>query len=562
MKRKPLNITGSLSGGGMVLVAVVLVCFVWGCCQCAVPRQEPVSTKSTKSTKTKTGPRLQEPLVVSRHALAREAGYRILEAGGNAFDAFVAVTAVENVVSSGYVTFAGLLSVLLYHGKSGQTMYLDAGFNSVLDPAGVYDSSDTGDGKKIVVPGVVAGLEVLSKKYGRLNFTQAIQPALEIAENGFVIDETFAGYLEADAAKIQRTEYGRKTFFPGGKLLRAGDILKQPELAHTLANLAKQGAAYMYTGEWASRCVETVRNEGGLMTLQDLASYRPTWCQPWTMSYRGYEIHASSGRCMYGLLVLLALKTLEHTNLKALGHFSVSAEALETLVRVVEAVSSEKWLKNVELLDNRESVNSRLTPAYTEGIWEKVRQGLEKESRRAEPPGSCTLSSIVADKEGNVVSGKHSINSDLWGNGLFVGGVLLNGSGDMRGRDLGPGRRRTQGAPNFLVFKDGTLRVAGGTFSLSNPQAALQFLVNLLEYGLPVRQAVELPRFGSYPYDIKTGDVDLTKIDLDERFSRDMVTTLEKRGLRFNQANPQLGKGCFAEFLPDGTVSTGTIWEY
>ncbi len=501
-------------------------------------------------------PQVRQPLVVSYHETAQKAGYRILNSGGNAFDAYVTVSVVENVVSSGYVTLAGLLSTLIYRQGTGETVYLDGGFNSVLDPAGAFDPENPVKGKAIVVPGLVAGLEAISKRYGRLSFAEVLQPAIEIAGDGFVVDERFASHIAANAKKIQRTAYGRRTFFPDGTALKAGDILKQPELAEFLTKLAKQGAAYMYRGEWAAKCVETARKGGGLMTMEDMAAYKPTWTRPWRMSYRGYDIHASSGRSMFALWALLALKTLEHTNLQTPGHYAASADALEIVVRVARAVDREPWIRKYRSLDDRELVNSRLTKKYTAAIWAKVKGALNTGDQKA-PPSHHTLSTIIADREGNVVSGKHSINSDWWGQGLFIQGVLLNGSGDMPGRYTGPGQRRTQGAPNFLVFKDGALRYACGTFSSSNPHAAFQFLVNLLDYKIPADRAVALPRFGSVPYDEKDWSVDFSKNWLDERVSREIVDTLKARGVPFSQKRPRLGKGCIAEFHPDGSATTG-----
>ena len=542
----------SILGCGLIVVVSLFTLVIPGCSGGPKTNYEPGNA----------APRLNSPLVVSRHQLAREAGYRVLNSGGNAFDAFVAVTLVENVVSSGYVTLAGLLSVMLYHAETNQVMHLDGGFNSVLDPAGLYDPRNPSEGKKIVVPGVIAGLEAISKRYGRLSFAKVVQPAIEIAGNGFVIDKVFSYYINYDPDKLQRSEYGRRTFFPNGTALQPGDILKQPELAEFLTKLAEQGANYMYRGEWAEQCVETVQRQGGLMTLKDLAAYQPAWAKPWKISYRGYDICASSGRTMYALWTLLALKILEHTAVQPLGHFSLSADALEILVRVTQAVYKEKWLRDYRSLDNRELVNSRLTSNYAAGIWARVKQELNRvhQGEALEPPCHHTLSSIVADREGNVVSGKHSINSELWGPGLFVQGIPLNGSGDLMGRFTGPGKRRTQGAPNFFVFKNGILKYACGTFSFSNPQAALQFLVNLLDYGLPAGQAASFPRFGSYPYDMKTDRVDFSKYELDERVSREVVEILEKRGLFFSQKRPKLGKGCIAEFHIDGTTTTGWDW--
>jgi len=274
------------------------------------------------------------------------------------------------------------------------------------------------------------------------------------------------------------------------------------------------------------------------------------------MSYRGYDICASGGRSMFALWSLLALKTLEHTRIQPLGHFSVSADALEIVVRVARAVEEEDWIYDYRDLDDRGLVNSRLTSSYTSGIWARVRRALHT-VYRTPPLGHHTLSLIVADTDGNVVSGKHSINSDGYGPGLFVQGVPLNGSGDQTGRHTGPGQRRTQGAPNFLVFKNGPLKYACGTVGSSNPHTAFQFLVNLMDYGYQADQAAELPRFGGFPYDEGTGTTDHSKNELDERVSQEIVDTLEMRGLHFKRQR-RVGKGCIAEFHADG--STTSSW--
>lgn len=496
------------------------------------------------------------PLVVSYYRQARDAGYAILKAGGNAFDAFVAVTAVENVLSSGEVTLAGLLSTLIYHAESDRVIYLDSGFNSVSDPKGKPDPKKPVLGKWIMVPGVMAGLEAISKRYGRLAFSTLLEPAIRLARNGFAVEKLHNQRIIAGAEKLKRSEYGRHTFFPGGNPLQPGEILKQPELADFLSNIAKHGAGYMYRGEWARQCVETVKKLGGVMSCQDLSGYIPHWTEPWKISYRDFTVFASSGRSTSGLWSLLALKILEFTDIRSKGHYAASAEALEILVRIAREVTYEKWTRDYRSLDDRELVNSKLNPQYASKIWERIKNRMSPGSKSGKPE-SCTSSSIVADKEGNVVTGKHSINSELWGAGLFVQGVLLNSSGDNYGRFTGAGKRRTQGAPNFLVFRKGKLTHALGTYSFSNPQAAFQFLVNLLDYSIPAEQAVVMPRFGSFPIDERDWSVDFSKNWLDPRVDRNIVAELKKRGLFFSQKSPKLGKGCIAEFYPDGKISTG-----
>lgn len=531
---------------GLIIVAIYLTLFVG---ECSNDSGEKFEAKDKF-------PLVKEPLVLSFHKDAEKAGLEILNSGGNAFDAYVAVTMVENVVSSGVVTLAGLLSTLIYHSGTKKVLYMDSGFNSVLDPRGNFDPKNPVEGNKIVVPGVVAGLFDLSTRYGNLAFSRVLQPAIKVAREGFVVDELYARYVRAAAERLQDTQYGRRTFFPDGRALQAGDVLKQPELADFLIGLAKQGSTYMYQGDWAKQMVDLVQKKGGYMTLKDLASYQPTWTEPWKITYRDYQIFGSSGRSLYALWTLLALKTLEHTFISQLGHYSASADALEIMVRITRAVNKEYWIHDYKNLDNHNLVNSRLSDTYSAEIWKKINDpgNITQEKK---PLENHTLSTVIADLDGNVVCGKHSINSDLWGRGLFVQGVLLNGSGDMLGRYTGPGQRRTQGAPNFLVFKNRRVKYALGTFSFSNPQAAFQFLVNLLDYRMSADRAVDLPRFGSYPFDEKTWTVDLSRNWLDERVSQEIVDILKNRDLLFSQKKPKLGKGCIAEFHTDGTVTTG-----
>ena len=512
-------------------------------------------TRCSRESESIYGPPLAiSPLVVSYHEQGVEAGNRILDSGGNAFDAFVATVVAEIVVSPGAVTLAGLMCTLLYHAESNMVSFLDAGYNSVLAQDGEYDSSNPILGKLVAVPGIVAGLEAVHRRYGRLGWKEILQPAIELARNGFPISEGYSRLIEYYAQLLQSTEYGRQTFFPGGSPLQPGDILKQPELAEFLTRLAEQGISHMYTGEWAVKCVETVQAEGGLMTMEDLASYQPTWGQPWTISYRGYDVCASAGRVMHGLWALLALKTLEHASLNPLIHYSDSADALEVLVRIARAVDKEAWIGNHWDLDDRDLVNSRLTWTYTDLIWEKVEAALDSTSSEMSFDNE-TLCSAIMDSEGNVVATKHSINSYYWGSGLFVQGIPLNASGMFKGRWTGPGERRLQGASNFFVFKNRKMRSIIGTWGDSNDHTAFQFLVDLTDYGLPADQAIALPRFGSYYYD--ENGIDFTKNVLDERVSQGIVDILRERGLFFSQESPRVGIGCLIQFHPDGSITTG-----
>lgn len=500
-------------------------------------------------------PLVVSPQVVSRYEEGVEAGFRILNSGGNAFDAFVGVTALENVISPGAVSLSGVLGTLIYHAESNTVTFLDAGYNSVLALGGEYDPNDPVLGKAVAVPGIVAGLREVHRRYGRLSWAEVLQPAIELARRGFTVSEGYALSLEIYAQILQRTEYGRQTFFPGDLPLQPGDTLRLPELENFLTDLAEQGSSYMYTGQWAEQCVDTIQAEGGLMTMEDLASYRPTWGEPWAMTYRGYDICASSGRVLHCLWALLALKTLEHTNIQPMGHFSESADALEVMVRTARAVDEESWIWNAVFQEDRDLVNSRLTWNYTNTIWDKVEAALGNVSSSV-PTDHHTLCSIVVDREGNVVAAKHSINSEFWGSGLFVQGIPLNASAMLAYTWNGPGKRRLQGVGNFLIFKEGKMRSALGMYDRDGQYAAFQFLVNLIDFDFPADMAAELPRFGGYVYD-ENGIVDYSTHWLNESISQVIVDALRERGLFFEQVDFVHGVGCMLKFHLDGTTSTG-----
>jgi gamma-glutamyltranspeptidase/glutathione hydrolase len=502
----------------------------------------------------------RQAIVATYHPIATQVGVKILQSGGNAFDAFVGATMAEYVLAEGSSSLAGSLGVLVYDAKTGTTNYLDAHFNDVKDPKGRWTAENPQTGKAVVVPGAVAGLEALSKRYGRLSFSEVLQPAIELARDGFEVSEIYAFFIALRAEILQRSDYGRRTFFPNGQALQAGDLVKQSEVATFLTKLGEQGSSYMYRGEWATGCIEAVKAHGGLMTRDDLASYQPVWVEPWKTAYRGYEISSSSGRAFGGLWALVALKTIEHTDITPLGHFSASADSLEVVVRTARAVWAEPWLFDYRQLDNRKRVESRLTSKYTAKIWARVAAQLPV--RPKAKGGSHSYHIIVIDKDGNVASGTNTHESTPWGDGIFVEGIPLANAGTIPWSTR-PGERRLAPFSIHLVFKDGRLQFASGAFTPSLIEASFQFLLNLIDYKLPVNEAVSLPRFGTFPHDPVGSQVETT-LDwssnwLDPRVSATIVDSLKARGLFFQQKGfVDTGLGAVVAVHPDGTTEGAT----
>ena len=477
--------------------------------------------------------------VVTYHPQATHAGVEVLQAGGNAFDAFVAASTAEYVVAEGGTSLAGPLGVIVHDAKRREVRYLDAEFNEVRDHKGRWRPGDK-PGKSILVPGAPAGLEALSQRFGRLPFSRCLAPAIRLAGDGFPLNELYSRNIELRSATLRRSRYGRRTFFRRGLSLEPGDTLRQPELASLLDHVARDGASYMYGGPWAARFVRAARSTGGLVAATDLESYRAAWRQPWRTTYRGHTLYACSGRTFGGLWTMLALKALEHADMSASGHFSKSADALEMLVRTVRQMAAEGWLLDYRLLDDDEFVCARLTSGYAGRIWRKVAKHAPPAAGRI--AGSHSYHVIVMDREGNIASGTNTHESLAWGDGTFVDGVPLPASGYLPWGTRA-GERRISPFAMLLGFDDQAFRFATGSFSSSILEASLQFVLNLVDYRLSAQEAATRPRLGTYPHDpsdlLTAAAVDgIHRVSfrsnwLDPRVPADVVATLERRGLAF-----------------------------
>ena len=475
---------------------------------------------------------LARSLVATYHKESTTAGVELLEAGGNAFDAFVAATFVEYVVSAGNTSAAGPLGALVHVAADGTDLYLDGGLDEVLDKDGIWSADDGNAGKAFNVPGAVAALAELSRRYGTLGLARALEPAIRTARDGFVVDAFFAGSVKLDREVLERSVYGKKTYLPGGEPVKAGSTLRLPELAAFLEGLAKQGAAHMYSGTWATEAVKVVGAAGGKLTLADLARYKPVWLAPRRTTYRGHEVLAASGRAYGGLWALVGLEVLEHTQVAPLGHYSQKADALELMIRTVRTVHGEPWFFDAAALDDPAVVAQRLSASYTRSLWESVEKALGFTPRPAR--GSHSFHVIVADRAGNIVTGTNTIVGRAFGEGLFVQGVPLNAAGVLTAYTTAPGERRITPLTVHMAHEDGRPVAAFGAFGTSMIEVELAMLVDALDYGMAGPTIAASPRFGTFPYDWDTGKVDVTKNWLDPRVPAAVVSTLADRGLLFD----------------------------
>lgn len=378
----------------------------------------------------------QHAAIASAHPLATQAGIMILGQGGNAFDAAVTVTAVLAVVEPYSSGLGGGGFWLLHRASDGyQTMVdgrekapLAATRDLYLDERGEVVPSSSIDGAlSAAIPGAPAALAHLAEVYATLPLALLLKPAIEIAREGFLVDDHYRSMAKWRLSVLQAYPASSSQFLWQGEVPPSGHLLKQPALADTLQKLADQGAEGFYRGEVAQRLVDGVNSAGGIWSLEDLAQYKVVERKPVTGTYQGLQITSAAPPSSGGVAMLTTLNILERLNYSALSEPQKTHLLIEAMRRAYRDRS--------EFLGDPDFVAvpvDRLThPLYAAGLARGV------DMRRATPslPGKRTTKNegqdtthfSILDREGNRVAATLSINYPF-GSGVVVPGtgVLLN----------------------------------------------------------------------------------------------------------------------------------------
>ena len=408
-------------------------------------------------------------VVAVSHPLAAAAGAKMLREGGNAIDAAAAIQFALNVVEPEFsgIGGGGFMLVHLAKGK-GQTFVFEgrekapatADTTLFTNPDGTLQgfTPASTSGQAVGVPGTLMVVATAVKRYGNKRLSEVIQPAIELAENGFPVNFVLAG--SATSSRTNLYQATRDVFRPGGVPVQEGQILKQPDLAKTLRLIAKKGPDVFYRGEIAAAIVEAQKvfvtgGKPGLMTLKDLKDYDIVIREPIIGEYRGYRIAAMSPPSSGGLTMIQALKMIERFPLgdAAAGFGSGKANTLHVMAEAMRIAWSDRavWMGDEDFVDvpkrgllHRDYVRERgdmisLTARIPGTVafgdpWLFESRGRHSAGRTnlaaAEPlshPGGYTTHFSVVDQWGNVVSYTTTIEAG-WGTGIMVPGYgfLLN----------------------------------------------------------------------------------------------------------------------------------------
>jgi gamma-glutamyltranspeptidase/glutathione hydrolase len=505
-------------------------------------------------------------------AAAERAGLEVLRQGGSAADAVLATSLAQITLAMGsWVSYAGILTMVYFDAGSGRFYNLNAGFNTVAgedDPMTIPamtnvlsprpDAEINPSGRTALVPGYMAGVQAAHKKFGKLPFKDLFAPAIYYADHGFELTPFHAGLVKLRRKVLSRLPETKAIFTkPDGSWVGEGDLFKQPALAATLRRIAARGADEMYTGEWGKRLVEAVRHDGGKMTQDDLKNYRVIWSDPLEIPYRGYKIYAPGLPAQGGVHVAEALNVAAQAGLSGMGHYSESAQAFFWLSQITNLMAlsfvPEKTVS--QFLGGADgSMAARAGEDHARRVWSLMSSGrfpLTKVPVSVEPRHSDAI--VAIDRWGNMAAIVHSANTAVWGTtGIFVDGVSIPDPAAFQQRliaQTGPGKRLPDPTEPLIIAKDGKPVVALSSIGAGLHQKTLSVLLNLMDFGMSVKPAIDAPCLNSPKYEADGSN----KPQIFERdFCGLLLTAVKKLGLDVSVVSNAL-----TSTVPRGYVISG-----
>lgn len=464
-------------------------------------------------------------MVVSASKLASEVGIEILKKGGNAIDATVAVGFALAVTypSAGNIGGGGFMVIRLKDGtsttidyrekaplKSHEKMYQDS-LGNFLPELSQEGTTSAG------VPGSVAGMIYALEKYGTMNLKDVLEPAIKLAENGFILDYRLTQSINYFYQDFLKYPSSKKIFTNNGQPFTEGDLFVQKDLAKTLKLIAENGKDGFYTGEVAEKIVSQIQSLGGIITFEDLANYNPVERKPIISTYRDYEIITMGPPSGGGITLIQSLNILENKN------FSKddwgSSEYIHTVTEAFKFSFADRSKHLGDPDFYKVPTDKLISKVYAKELFNKI-------SDKAIPsnqinPGDFSILDesmetthySIIDKDGNAVSTTTTINSS-YGSRVVVDGAgfLLNNEMDdfsskpgepnqfglvgSEANKIEPGKRMLSSmTPTIITRNNKPVLILGSPGGSTIPTVVLQVILNYLDFGMDIQEAVNSPRF-------------------------------------------------------------------
>jgi gamma-glutamyltranspeptidase/glutathione hydrolase len=511
-------------------------------------------------------------MVTAQEPFAADVGVRVMQKGGNAVDAAVAVgfaLAVTHPVA-GNLGGGGFMLIRFADGRMTFVDFRErapaaASRDMYLDSSGKLTRGSMEGWRASGVPGTVRGFLLAHSKYGRAKWSDNLAPAIELATQGFPVSYSLADSLKT-SSNLSSSPESKRIFQKAGTYYEVGERWKQPELARTLERIAKSGGDDFYTGEIANRLSNEMAKNGGLITSSDLAGYRPIERQPLTGSYHGnFELITAPPPSSGGIGILQMLGMLEPTDYAKAG--AGSAGTIHYLAEVMRRFFADRseYMGDPDFV--RVPVLGLLDPAYLarrRSTIDRERATPSELVKPGHPLGAEALETThynVVDAEGNAVAVTYTLNGG-YGSGITVPGLgfLLNnemddfaaqpGSPNMFGLVQGeanaiqPNKRPLSSMVPTIILRDGKLFMLVGSPGGSRiPSAVLQVILNVIDFGMTAQDAVDAPRIHH--------QWQPDKLLLERGISPDTVALLKTRNYNVDQS-PDISIGRVETIVNDG----------
>jgi gamma-glutamyltranspeptidase/glutathione hydrolase len=515
--------------------------------------------------------RAKHGMVVAMEARAADVGVSVLQKGGNAVDAAVAIGFALAVTHP----FAGNIGgggFMLIRFADGRSTFIDfrerapekASRNMYLDAKGELTKDSIEGWRSSGVPGSVRGFEMALTKYGKRTWADNMAPAVELASKGFPVSYALAEGLKG-SRNLAASPESKRIFQKNGAFYDVGETLVQPELAQTLERISKNGPNEFYEGETAKRFADEMARHGGIISLADLKNYKAIERTPLTGKYKNYTIITSPPSSSGGIALLEMLGILEGTNYEKAGSGSASVIHYQAEAMRRAYADRNEYVGDPDFV--KVPIAGLLDPAYLS----KLRASIDPERatpsdsvKPGKPVGSESMETThysVVDSEGNAVAVTYTLNGG-YGNGITVPGLgfLLNnemddfaskpGTANMFGlvqgeiNAIAPGKRPLSSMTPTIVLKDGKLFMTAGAPGGSRiSTAVLQVILNVLDFGMNVQDAIDAPRVHH--------QWQPDKLSLERGISPDTVALLKSRGYDVDYA-PGVVLAQVAAIVSDG----------
>lgn len=513
--------------------------------------------------------------VVSAHTLASEVGVNILKKGGNAIDAAIATQLALAVVypNAGNIGGGGFLVARLKDNKNialdyrekapssaSRDMYLDS-TGTPIQQKSLRGTASTG------VPGTIAGI-FESMKYAKLSFGELIDPAIELAEKGFVISERDANAFNKLKNDFERFNTITPVFIKSSPW-KKGDTLIQANLANTLKRIKKEGKKGFYEGETARLIVEEMNRGGGYISYDDLKNYQAIWRDPYLFNYKGHTIISMPPPSSGGIMINQMLKMIESRNIGSYGPLSEQSVQLMTEVERRSYADRARYIGDPDFFEV--PVKEITDSVYLVNRMKKYKPRKAGSSKKIDPgkvagyESEETTHISIIDKEGNAVAVTTTLN-DSYGSRTVVGnaGFLLNdemddfsvkpGAPNMYGavggeaNSIQPGKRMLSSMTPTIVIKDNEPFIVTGTpGGTTIPTSVFQTLVNIIDFKLSPREAIDLPKFHHQWLP--------DWIYIEPGFPQPLAAILAKKGYIMKEREP-IGRTEVIMVQPDGTFES------